>query len=329
MDNENNQNDEGESTWLPISDLMAVLMVLFILLIGVNSDVISDEQEEQDEVVKIVPTEKVLGSTVFINSNITTTITKYITNTVYREIDKVTIDPTINLIRENLTQCQNEIRKILNNEDIKSLEEKGLGVEIDEENLKIRFNDPNLLFANGKAFLTKDFKKALDEFMPKFVDLLSNIEFKSILDGIDCKIVEVNIDGHTSSHFQAAATTIAAFQANMTLSQERSRNVLNYSLTLKNINDEWMRNYITANGLSSTKLIIENGIESKDQSRRVEIVIKINTDDYLNEINKQYCEIEKQNNFDNYIYSENKGLCISKFNDRYLDIKLLKNSKVI
>ncbi|MEZ5479694.1 MAG: OmpA family protein, partial [Thiolinea sp.] len=62
-----------------------------------------------------------------------------------------------------------------------------------------------------------------------------------------------------------------AYFNNMNLSQGRTRSVLSYIYGLDSIAEErsWMKKNIAAVGYSSSKPILENGIENKNQSRRV------------------------------------------------------------
>ena len=48
--------------------------------------------------------------------------------------------------------------------------------------------------------------------------------------------------------------------------------------------EEWLRGLITANGLSSSHLIMRNGKEDKDLSRRVEFRVRTNAEKQLEDI---------------------------------------------
>ena len=69
----------------------------------------------------------------------------------------------------------------------------------------------------------------------------------------------------------------------MELSQDRTRNVLNYLLLNTNIKryKKWSQYLITANGLSSSKVIIKNGKEDIYESQRVDFRVVANTADQL------------------------------------------------
>jgi len=67
----------------------------------------------------------------------------------------------------------------------------------------------------------------------------------------------------------------------MELSQNRTRAVLEYVLSDTDISQnkrDWVKTTTTANGLSSSKLIYENGIENKERSRRVEFRVRTNAE---------------------------------------------------
>ncbi len=89
----------------------------------------------------------------------------------------------------------------------------------------------------------------------------------------------MRIEGHTSTGWLGAASEDEAYIFNMALSQARTRTTLAYLLSLSDVEEQkiWLRKYLTANGLSSAKAIIEDdGSENGERSRRVEF--KVRTD---------------------------------------------------
>ena len=111
--------------------------------------------------------------------------------------------------------------------------------------------------------------------MPRYVLLLYK-DFQSDID-------EIRIEGHTSSVWKAAKSNNEAFILNMSLSQARTRSVLEYSLGIPSIYplSPWMTKTMSANGLSSAKLKFENGVEDRKRSRRVEFTIKTKSQEAL------------------------------------------------
>lgn len=69
----------------------------------------------------------------------------------------------------------------------------------------------------------------------------------------------------------------------MELSQSRTRSVLEYVLMLPSAKSEqaWLVQKLTANGLSFSQRIIENGQEDYRKSRRVEFRIRTNADEKM------------------------------------------------
>ena len=150
--------------------------------------------------------------------------------------------------------------------------------EIDNDTLTVRFQAPRILFAQGADEIPQEFKVILAEFMPRYINLLVR--------KFDGDIDEVRIEGHTSSRFDAAPTKIGKFTENMKLSQARTRSVLEFSLALPALrkHTDWMIKHVSANGLSSAKPILTNGVENPVLSRRVEFTIKTNAREVLREV---------------------------------------------
>lgn len=152
-------------------------------------------------------------------------------------------------------------------------------MKIDESDGTIRFEEPEVLFDHGKSTVKPKFKEILNEFFPTYIKTI----YKSHK---DC-IKEIRIEGHTSSTWSKDTNELEAFFNNMELSQDRTREVLNYVMSIPQMKEyeEWLRKHMTANGMSSSQVIIsENGIEDEDKSRRVEFKIITNAEDVIGEI---------------------------------------------
>ena len=144
---------------------------------------------------------------------------------------------------------------------------------IDRQSLSVRFESPDVLFEKGSYQLKNEFKIILDDFFPRYVAILTNNKYKD-------DIEEIRIEGHTSSEWRIDVPEDLAYFYNMQLSQDRTRSVLEYVMNLTNVSSskDWLKQYLTANGLSSSKLIIVDGKENKDKSRRVEFRVKTNSE---------------------------------------------------
>lgn len=141
-----------------------------------------------------------------------------------------------------------------------------------KQDLTIRFSEPEILFAEGSSELKPAFRHILDDFFPRYVRILTSPQFQS-------SITEVRIEGHTSSDWVGARSPDDAYLHNMELSQARTRSTLLYVLALPRLRGaiDWLRRFVTANGLSSSRPIFDGaGHEDAARSRRVEF--KIRTD---------------------------------------------------
>jgi outer membrane protein OmpA-like peptidoglycan-associated protein len=148
---------------------------------------------------------------------------------------------------------------------------KPWGAEI-QEDLTFRFNKTELLFARGESDLNPEFQTILADFFPRYLKIITADKYRN-------DILEVRIEGHTSSGWFGAASDDDAYIYNMALSQARTRSTLAYLLNLPAVTNEkpWLKTYLTANGLSSAKVVVdEQGIEDGERSRRVEF--KVRTD---------------------------------------------------
>lgn len=146
----------------------------------------------------------------------------------------------------------------------------------DEENLVIRFKSPDVLFNTGEADLKPQFEDILSDFFPRYIDILSQEKYRN-------SIEEIRIEGHTSSKWSADTPANEAYFLNMQLSQARTLSVLRYVLSEKSTsNQDWAKSLLTANGLSSSRLIYDkDGKEDSRGSQRVEFKVRTNADEHI------------------------------------------------
>jgi outer membrane protein OmpA-like peptidoglycan-associated protein len=117
----------------------------------------------------------------------------------------------------------------------------------------------------------------LDSFIPRYV---------KVLKVFGAYVEEVRVEGHTSSEFGDNNTDLEKYIGNMRLSQDRTRAVTSYALsTLQDDNREWLQRILTANGLSSSKLIrFPSGNEDEVKSRRVEFKVRTSSRATISEL---------------------------------------------
>lgn len=209
-----------EEQWAPVSDLMAVLMLVFMFIAIIFARTVVEQEELSNEAC----------------------------DKVYEILDK-------------------EFRGDFKNPKW----DAELG-----KDLTIIFRNPEVLFPNGSFEITDEFKKVLDVFWPRYIDVIKRYEDS---DKEDESVKEIRLEGHASSKFEAAENADDAYFKNMKLSQDRARETLKYVLNLeKTANYEWARPLITANGLSFSKIVItEAGEEDEFLSRRVEFRLLVSS----------------------------------------------------
>ncbi|MCY4261036.1 MAG: OmpA family protein [Rhodobacteraceae bacterium] len=153
-------------------------------------------------------------------------------------------------------------------------------MSICESGLIITFdNDSN--FEINSAELSNEFTNILSDFYPRLMKVV--YEYQD-------SISELRIEGHTDSSVRPTDNQLTGYLYNTRLSQERSRNVMDYSLNLNSISGnknymDWSYAHVTAHGLSSSKKIVTGkGDENFAASRRVEFRLRTEAEERLMEL---------------------------------------------
>ena len=220
----NKKIKENDNHWVSISDLMSVLMMIF-LFIAITY--IQSVQANQKKVKSIAVAYQQLQTELYLD--------------LYEEF-------------------KNDFTK--------------WNAEIDRRSMSIRFNEPNVLFEVGKAEVKPLFKMILAEFFPRYIKILYSDKYRD-------NIEEIRIEGHTSSEWSGVDDIFNRYFLNMGLSQGRTRSVLEYCIELipDDARRRWIMENITANGLSFSKMVVNNtGLEDHEKSRRVEFRTRTNAE---------------------------------------------------
>ena len=152
------------------------------------------------------------------------------------------------------------------------------GAELDDD-LTFRFTREDVLFDRGETTLQPQFAEILQDFFPRYVDIIHQSQYRD-------DISEVRIEGHTSSAWGGVSED-EAYILNMQLSQARTREAAAFLLDLDAIEDvkPWLKANLTANGLSSSRLVMTpDGEEDEAASRRVEFRVQTDADQRIEEI---------------------------------------------
>jgi outer membrane protein OmpA-like peptidoglycan-associated protein len=222
-ENELEQSKDQEGHWVAVSDLMAGLMMIFMLISVVFMvDVETERNRIQDVAI----------------------LYDHLRQELYKDLQEEFAD--------DLTKW---------------------GAELDKD-LSFRFNDSEILFDNGKSELKQQFQTILADFFPRYLKIITQEEYHD-------DILEIRIEGHTSSGWLGAYNDDNAYIRNMDLSQARTRSTLAFVMSLDEVKQDkdWLKQYLTANGLSSAKVIRDaQGNEDKERSRRVEFKVRTDAD---------------------------------------------------
>ncbi|PPK60581.1 ankyrin repeat protein [Malaciobacter marinus] len=147
---------------------------------------------------------------------------------------------------------------------------KNWNAQLDKQTLTFRFLNPQAMFSYGSLELNEKYKTILESFIPRYIETL--YKYKD-------QIVNVLIQGHTSSEYSSAKSEEEKFEKNMQLSQKRAQNVYSFikSIEDKRVKDNiiWIEKNFFPEGKSSLETIKnKDGLENLELSRRVEFKIQ-------------------------------------------------------
>ena len=161
--------------------------------------------------------------------------------------------------------------------------------EIDKDST-VRFKAPETLFQEGEDTILPIFKERLNDFFPRYVDVLFSDKYRS-------EISEIRIEGHTNSNWIEEATQVEAYLGNMNLSQQRALKVLEYCFGQDGVTNrrDWLIENLRANGLSYSRPLPGPGRENEDKalSRRVEFRVITKSEEKMLKIIEEISTEEK------------------------------------
>ena len=235
---EENLTAEEGAHWVAVSDLMAGLMMVF-LLVAVAFMVILERESEKIKQVALL----------------------------YQDLRE-------QLYQDLYTEFKDDLPR--------------WGAELKAEDLSLQFYNTEVMFDLGQSTLQPEFEAILADFFPRYTRIITSEKYRY-------DISEVRIEGHTSSDWTNARSEDEAYINNMRLSQARTRSALGYVIGLPEVEYEksWLKGHLTANGLSSSKLVVSaDGQENSERSRRVEFRLITDADSRIREILKDVLDDE-------------------------------------
>lgn len=243
------RDDDESSQWVSVADLMAGLMIIFLFI------AVAFMLKKQTSKPPIPPPPKPpVGGP--IEPPLVTKIRKIAV--AYRDTEQALYQELSTTFADLVDQGR---------------------VHIDRQTLTVSFRPTgradDFFFVQGSAKVPPAFTATLKDFVPKYVSLLYGERFRN-------KIVEVRVEGHTSSEYRSWSG-YRAYMPNLKLSHARTRSIV--SEVMRALSNEpghqemkaWLMRRISADGLSSSRPIALPGCatsatvscEDKMKSRRV------------------------------------------------------------
>ena len=245
------KKEEGVGYWQSYSDMMAALLLIFVLIIAVTIVALNDYKERL-----AAQNEELLARQDLLE----------------RQADEYM------RLKEELEEKQAEIDKIIGvkQEIIEALNsefsKEQIAINIDQQTGAIVF-DASILYDRSKSQLKAEGVKFLDKFLPVYIGVLFKDEFKD-------DIAEIIIEGHTD--------TDSGYMYNLGLSQDRALSVVQYCLSdssLSKEQKEQLRSMITANGRSFSNPVYDaDGKVDLAKSRRVEVKFRLKDEEMIQEL---------------------------------------------
>ncbi|HEA6928566.1 OmpA family protein [Campylobacter lari] len=308
----NNSNNEENNFWIAYADLMAGLLFIFILLIGTivvkyvltQSDlqIIKENLQKQEERLrenkeelnqkedilknlsqKLNNTSSTLDDVNKQKQALEANITK-LNQDLNSSLDEK--DQQIFALLERLNKKDEEIKELERNfDEAKSkIKELGLIKENTIKNLQAKFDtnitlDSNtgaivlpseVLFDTNSFTLKAQAKENLKTILTQYFDNI--LKDENILNSIE----NIVIEGHTDS--------AGSYIYNLDLSQKRAYAVMSFIHSF--YKDPRLQKLLMASGRSYSDVIMKDGKEDKEASRRIEIKFNINTNNALEKVEK-------------------------------------------
>lgn len=279
------------SYWQSYSDMMAALLLIFILMIAITLAIYRQKTNDLEQTkLELNTAQSELDATIEdlekSNEELASSLaelqqayeqaalTQQELNDAYLEIENA---------REELTTTKQELQDIvgIRTDIIGALQSafSNSTMKVDAQTGSITFSS-DVLFRYNSASLTADSRETLKNIIPMYLDVLLQDQFRDY-------IAEIIIEGHTD--------TDGGYQSNMELSYERANAVADFCLDKRNGLSETkiqqLQKLLTVNGKSWSNPVYKkdangNATEKVDMpaSRRVEIKFRLKEDEMIEKI---------------------------------------------
>ena len=276
------------SYWQSYSDMMAALLLIFILIIAITLAIYKQKQTDL-EVTKqqlsstqadLAMSEEELKNYMaqLDDANTKVSMTQEELQAAYNAIaaKQEEVDATQEELRATKSQLQDIVG--VRTDIIRALQESldGSSMTVDAQNGSITFSS-DVLFRYNSAVLTENSKNTLREVIPTYLSVLLQADYRPY-------IAEIIVEGHTD--------TEGGYASNMELSFARANAVETFCQNSKNgLTDDQitaLQNVLTVNGRSYSSPVYKEGTSEVDMaaSRRVEIKFRLKEDEMIEKINE-------------------------------------------
>ncbi len=276
------------SYWQSYSDMMAALLLIFILIIAITLAIYKQKQTDL-EVTKqqlsstqadLAMSEEELKNYMaqLDDANTKVSMTQEELQAAYNAIaaKQEEVDATQEELRATKSQLQDIVG--VRTDIIRALQESldGSSMTVDAQNGSITFSS-DVLFRYNSAVLTENSKNTLREVIPTYLSVLLQADYRPY-------IAEIIVEGHTD--------TEGGYASNMELSFARANAVATFCQNSKNgLTDDQitaLQNVLTVNGRSYSSPVYKEGTSEVDMaaSRRVEIKFRLKEDEMIDKINE-------------------------------------------
>lgn len=241
--------DEETTYWLSYSDMMAALLLTFVLIISFTMLQAKKQYERKEQ--ELIEQQQIVAEQQEIVAE-----QQAVMEEQQEQLDK-------------LVGVRSELIEALKDE----FDDTDLRVFVDSQTGAITF-DSSILFDFNKYELKTSGKDFLEEFLPRYLSVLLSPDYKEY-------VSEIIIEGHTD--------TQGDYLMNLELSQKRALSVATFCLdnegVLPSTDVQELRSIVTANGRSySNPVYNEDGTVNMDASRRVEFKFRLKDEDMVNEM---------------------------------------------
>ncbi len=250
--------------WQSYSDMMAALLLIFLLVIAIAFVKLWRQQEnlKQQEQELTKQEEQLEEQRELLEKQ----------GTEYLSLNNKLLEAQEQL--KKIVGIQSEIIESLN----KELKEENIDITLDPKTGALRL-EAEILFETNRSELLESGQQYLAQFLPVYFEVLFREEYQEFISEI---IVEGNCDSRGS------------YENNLILSQERARTVALFCKDL--MGQKWsgrpeqleeLLRLLNINGRSNKNVIYdENQQENMDASRRVEIKFRLKDDEMMEEMEK-------------------------------------------